>query len=130
MTYAEIKDLVMHQINYDSDDVDEYEPYIGAYINEGYNELVYAYAGVYVTNASTTYPTLVNGEDEPATPEWTHKALADWATWMVYRNGSPAKQNRGYLYKQSFDQMVGRVRAAGGSTGIAAKITVFSNVPD
>ena len=130
MTYAEIKDLVMHQINYDSEDVSDFEPYIGAYINDGYNEMAYAYAGEFVTNASTTYPSLVNGVDTPATPEWTHKAIADWATWCVYRNGSPAKQNRGYVYRQSFEETRNRVRAMGGSTGITTKITNFSNIPD
>lgn len=128
MTYAEIKDLVMHQINYDSEDVTDFEPYIDAYVNEGYNELVYAYAGVYA--GSTSYPVLSDGSDLPLTPVWTHKSLADWATWCVYRNGNPSRQNRGYPFRQSFENVVSRVRTAGGSTGITTKITTFTNIPE
>lgn len=128
MTYAEIKELVMHQIGFDGDDVTEFEPYIAAYVNEAYNELVYAYAGAYVP--STAYPILEEGSDLPLTPDWTHMAISNWATWCVYRNGSPSKQARGRELKDAFEKTVSRVRTAGGSAGITTKITTFSNIPD
>lgn len=117
----------MHQINYDSEDVLDFEPYIDAYINDGYNELVYAYDGSYAP--STAYPSLVEGSDLPLTPVWTHMALANYGTWCTFRNGSPSKQARGYPFKQAFEDVVSRVRTAGGSTGITTKITTFSNIP-
>jgi hypothetical protein len=127
MTYAEIKDLVMFQTNNDSDDLGDFLPYVNTYVNEGYNLLVQAYAGKYL---GTDYPPLYHDEETPLTPAWTHKALADWATWCIYRNGNPSKQNRGYVFRQAAEIMFSQIRSAGGSTGIATPVTQFTNIPD
>ena len=128
MTYAEIKDLVMFQTNNDSDDLGDYLPYVSSYVNEGYDKLVLAYTGTH-TDAAGAYPPLYNDSEVPLTPGWTHKAIADWATWLVYRNGNPQKQQRGFVFEQSAEQVFSRVRSAGGAAGIANPVTQFTNIP-
>ena len=129
MTYAEIKDRVMFQTNNDSEDLGDFMPYINRYVNEGYDRLVLAYAGVH-TSATGTYTPLYNDSDSPLTPVWTHGALADWATWCIYRNGNPQKQQRGLSFKDDAEEIERQIRSAGGSTGLATPITAFSNIPD
>ena len=129
MTYAEIKDLVMFQTNNDSEDLGDFMPYINGYVNEGYDRLVLAYAGVHLT-ATGTYKPLYNDEDSPLTPIWTHKALSDWATWCIYKNGNPQKQQRGLLFRQSAELVESQIRSAGGSAGLTTKITAFTNIPE
>lgn len=123
MTYAEIKNLVMFQTNNDTEDLGDYMAGIGAYVNEGYEELVLAYTGEHLVTP------LINGSDVPAAPVWSHKALADWATWCIYRNGNPQKQQRGFVFKQSAEQVFSRIRSAGGAAGIANPVTQFTNIP-
>lgn len=115
MTLAEIKHQVMFQSNNDLDDLSEYEPHLADYINDGYDQLVFAYDKKHI--GSDEYPALSAGTDVPNAPEWTHRYLADWATWLVYRNGNPQKQNRGYPYRESFLWMLSRVLDEGGKAG-------------
>ena len=63
-------------------------------------------------------PRLGDSTDTPLTPEWTHRYLADWATWLIYRNGNPQKQQRGYAYRESFEKMLSQVADEGGVNGI------------
>ncbi len=56
---------------------------------------------------------LEENEDEPKLPDWTHGALADWATWSLYTNGNPQKQNRGLYYRQRYDDVMKRLRPFG-----------------
>ena len=118
MTLSEIKAQVMFQTNNDSDDLADFEPHIGEYVNDGYDRLVFVWAKEHVSETSATYPTLSEGTDVPNLPEWTHKYLADWATWLVYRNGNPQKQQRGYAFRQSFEDMLSRVYNSGGLAGL------------
>lgn len=126
MTLGEIKNLVMFQTNNDSEDIDDYLPALTDYINEAYDRLVTAWANQHVP--STDYPALeeepndYTGDpwtlDVPKTPEWTHKHLADWATWLIYKNGNPQKQQRGYAFRESFERFLTRVIAEGGINGV------------
>jgi hypothetical protein len=127
VTYAEIKDLVMFQTNNDSEDLGDFMPYINGYVNEGYDRLVLAYAG---EHTGGDYPPLYNDTDVPLTPAWTHKALSDWATWCIYKNGNPQKQQRGLLFRQSAELVESQIRSAGGSAGLTTKITAFTNIPE
>lgn len=129
MTYAEIKNLVMFQTNNDADDLGDYLPQVNTYVNEGYEELILAYASEHL-DADGDYPPLRNDSETPLLPIWSHKALADWATWCIYRNGNPQKQQRGSVFKEDFDTVMRRIRGAGGSTGITTPITAFTNLPD
>ena len=118
MTLGEIKYHVMFQTNNDADDIGDYEPHIIDYINEAYDRLVNVYARKHTEFARVDYPRLGDSTDTPLTPEWTHRYLADWATWLIYRNGNPQKQQRGYAYRESFEKMLSQVADEGGVNGI------------
>ena len=108
----------MFQTNNDADDLGDFLPYLMDYINEGYDRLAFAWTG--------EHPEGLGETDTPLLPEWTHHAIADWATWMVYRNGNPQKQNRGYAFRNAFDEVLGRMISEGGSQG---KPENFFNIP-
>ncbi|MDD3411575.1 MAG: hypothetical protein PHY12_12290 [Eubacteriales bacterium] len=103
MTLAEMKAMVMYQTNNDADDLGDFEPYLDSYLNEGYDKLVQGFLGVHIGNEAM--PRLLQDTDAPRIPDWCHRAIADYATWMVYRNGTPNKQNRGYAYRTAFEEM-------------------------
>lgn len=126
MNVGEIKNAVMFQTNNDVDDIADYIPYLIGYIGEGYDKLVYAYAGVHPSAEEETYKPLRSDHDVPATPEWTHRALADWATWMIYRNGNSQKQQRGYAFRSAFEEIIAKVISEGGAKGKAQN---FFNIP-
>lgn len=52
---------------------------------------------------------LAEDDDIPKLPRWTHAALADWATWRLYMNGNPQKQNRGMVYRAAYDEVFRRL---------------------
>ena len=87
MTYAEIRGDVPDGQRHA--DYTEYEPSLGAYINEGYGKLLYAYDKTRV--GDETNPALAEIRT-PGIPEHAHRAIADYATYMLYRNGSPERQ--------------------------------------
>lgn len=126
MTLEEIKDRVMFQTNNDSEDVGDYLPHLEDYINDGYDRLVNVWAKAHVP--SEDWPALREYEEQepatdppvdvPRTPEWTHKYLADWATWLVYRNGNPQKQQRGYAFRETFLSMLSTISGEGGMNGL------------
>ena len=118
MTLGEIKYHVMFQTNNDVDDIGDYEPHLIDYINEAYDRLINVWDKQHTRFAKVDYPRLGDDSDTPLTPEWTHRYLADWATWLVYRNGNPQKQQRGMAYRQSFEQMLAQVADEGGADGI------------
>ena len=134
MTLEEIKSRVMFQTNNDDEDVGDYMPHLVDYINDGYDRLLDAWAGEHINTAG--YPALVDDDPSPspAVPDWIHPYLADWATWLVYRNGNPNKQQRGYAFRSSFDEMLAKVRNEGGlnglnSDGTLKKYKYFRNIP-
>ena len=115
MTLGEIKNQVMFQANNDPEDIEDYLPHVVDYINEGYDRLINAWNKNHV-------PVIVDrlefDVDEPETPEWTHRALCDWATWLVYRNGNPQKQQRGMVYRNAFEEVLAKIRDEGGADGL------------
>lgn len=123
MTVGEIKNEVMFQTNNDVDDLGDFVPYLMDYINEGYDRLVYAWAEHHLDEE---YVRLQADSDVPNLPEWTHRALADWATWLVYRNGNPQKQNRGVPFQSAFYDVLGKITDEGGNKG---KVKNFFNIP-
>jgi len=118
MTLGEIKYHVMFQTNNDADDIGDYQPHIIDYINEAYDRLVNVWDKQHTRFANVDYPRLGDDTDVPLTPEWTHRYLADWATWLVYRNGNPQKQQRGMAYRASFEAMLSQVADEGGKAGL------------
>lgn len=108
MTLEEIKSQVMFQVNTDEEDLEDYEPHVSDYINEGYDRLVHGYAGVHVA-AGTEYTPLKDLKEEPKLPLYAHRALADYATYMIYRNGNAVKQNRGMAFYGAFSEVESRL---------------------
>ena len=132
MTVEEIKSEVMFQTNNDADDVGDFLPSLLGYINDGYDRLVKAWTKSHTPQDD--YPRLTEDSDEPNLPEWTHRHIADWATWLVYRNGNPSKQNRGMAFRASFEEIVSRIAAEGGLNALNADGTnkqykYFFNIP-
>lgn len=113
MTLAEMYDQIMFQTNNDADDLGDFTPHIGDYVNEGYDKLVEAYAGEHVSEDSENYPTLYARGDEPNLPSYSHRAIVDYATYLVYRNGNAVKQNRGNSYYNSFYETTVKLKYEG-----------------
>ena len=130
MTLSEIKYQVMFQTNNDMEDLGDFEPHIVDYINDGYDKLVKVYDNQHTGFGDTAYPRLMENEDAPLTPEWTHRYLADWATWLIYRNGNPQKQQRGYAFRESFEGLLSRIADEGGRAGeTGGPYKRFRNIP-
>lgn len=120
----EIKQEVMFQSNNDFEDLEEFLPYLDGYINEGYDRLVYAWAKVHCGDEE--YPFLSGDKDTPNLPEWVHRGICDYATWLVYRNGNPQKQQRGQAYLAQFEDLLSRALSGGGKNG---RVRNFYNIP-
>lgn len=134
MTLSEIKNTVMFQTNNDEEDISDFLPSLTDYINEAYDRLVFVWAYQHVDESNDTYYPLTDDSDEPMTPAWTHRYLADWATWLCYRNGNPQKQQRGMAYRESFLQMLAKISDMGGINGLnedgsMKKYKKFINIP-
>lgn len=134
MTLQQIKEQVMFQTNNDAEDLGDFMPALNDYINEAYDRLVNVWATTHISNENTTYHPMTEDLDVPATPAWTHRFLADWATWLVYRNGNPQKQQRGYAFREAFLSMLSMVSDQGGMNGLnedgtQVKYKNFRNIP-
>ena len=133
MTLGSIKDQVMFQTNNDAEDIEDYLPHILDYVNDGYDRLVKVWDASHVGSTLKHVP-LSDDTDVPATPEWTHKALADWATWLVYRNGNPQKQQRGMAFRSAFEEVLSKIADEGGASGLnedgtQKRYKKFINIP-
>lgn len=122
MTVAEIKNMVMFQTNNDADDLGDFMPHLMHYVNEGYDLLLEAY-----TKTRLAEPTqrMTKDTDIPELPVWMHRAIADYATWLVYRNGNPQKQQRGYAFLSAFESVAALARESGAN----GKAQNFFNIP-
>jgi hypothetical protein len=118
MTLREMKEQVMFQTNNDADDLEDFEPHINDYMNDGYDRLVFVWDHQHVLPGSEKYPPLTEDTDVPNVPEWMHRYLTDWATWLVYRNGNPQKQQRGLAFRESFLWLLSYVSDQGGADGL------------
>ena len=133
MTFAEIKDQIMFQTNNDAEDIEDYLPHVNDYINDGYDRLVKVWTKTYHVPADD-YPRLENDQDEPNLPAWLHRYICDWATWLVYRNGNPQKQQRGRAYYESFMLILSQISGEGGLEGLnedgtSKQYKKFINIP-
>lgn len=113
-----LKERAVFQATGDVEETPELEPYVGQYINEGYDRLHGMYAG------RTPEPLLL-APDEPDLPEWAHGAIADYAAFMLLRNGNPQRQGRGMQFRAAFEEAVARVLREGGSRGKRTRLTGF-----
>ena len=135
MNLLEIKNMVMFQTNNDADDLGDFLPYLEDYINEGYDRLTVVYAGEHVSIDSDLYLPLTHDKSSPELPDWAHRAIADYATWLIYRNGNVQKQNRGQQYRAAFEEVLSRLQGmsvdaeTGLRTVLGNKVKKFINIP-
>lgn len=130
MTLGEIQSRVIYQVNADEDDLSDYEPHLTGYINDGYDRLLYAL--VQKNAPSTLFPYLSATADTPKLPEWTHNAIADYATWLVYRNGNTQKQSRGQAFYARFIEIESKCKNMSGQMEVdeeTGEITQTSTKP-
>jgi len=112
MDLSALRQQVMFQIGGDAEDVQDFLPYLTDYLNEGYDRLVMAAHGRHVGEGENDFAPLAHGKSVPELPAWTHRAIADWATWLICRNGNAQRQNRGYAFRRAFEDVESRLRAA------------------
>ena len=112
MILLELKQQVMFQTGNDAEDLGDFLPHLTDYINEGYDLLLMACEKQHVGEDSGVHP-LAHDKSEPELPAWMHRSLADYAAWLVYRNGSAQKQSRGYVFRKAFEETLSRARNAG-----------------
>ena len=102
MTLSDIKEAVMFQTDNDRNDLGDFLPFLIAYINEGYDRLMYAW--------KQEHPQpLIQDADRPEIPVWAHNGIVDWATYMIYRNGNGLKQQRGMAYLNMYQSIRARL---------------------
>ena len=101
MTLLDIKHQVMFQIGSDAEDLGDFQPHVTRYINEGYDRAAMAWAGQHVGGEEGELPPLGHDRAVPEVPDWLHAAIADWAAWLIYRNGNSSRQNRGYPFRSA-----------------------------
>lgn len=123
MTVSDIKNRIMYQTGNDGEDVTDHLPWVLEYINQGYDKMLIAHVKQHV--GSEEYPMLSGDEDNPNLPEWVHYALADFATWCIYRNGNTQRQQRGMRYLASFEEALTDLRCDPASNNV----TNFFNIP-
>ena len=112
MDLSALRQQVMFQIGGDAGDVQDFLPYLNDYINEAYDRLVMAAYGKHVCPEDERFQPLTYELSRPHLPAWTHRAIADWATWLVCRNGSAQRQNRGYAFRKAFLDVESRLRGS------------------
>lgn len=124
MTVSELKNRIMYQTGNDGEDVSDHLPWVLEYLNEAYDKLCIIFAKEHV--GGEAFPKLVADSDVPKLPEWVHYALADFATWCIYRNGNVQRQQRGMRYLASYEEAVVALR----HDPAQKKAKNFFNIPD
>ena len=112
MTLEQMKQRVMFQTGNDAADLGDFLPYLVDYLNDGYDRLLFAHCGMHLSDGGVFQP-LRHDKSTPELPDWAHEAIAEWATWLICRNGAPGRQNRGLLVRASFEETERRLRAQG-----------------
>ena len=115
MNLQEIKEQVLFQAGSDAAELGDFMPHLLDYINDGYDRLAAAVHGEHLSPEHETLFPLRHDKDLPALPAWTHSAVADWATWLIYRNGGSSRQNRGYVFRSGFENVEKKLHGAAAS---------------
>jgi len=130
MTLQDLRQQVLFQTGNDLDDLGDFQPHLTDYLNDGYDRLCVALCGEHVSEDSAEHPPLVMERDEPALPAWAHGAVGDWATWLIYRNGSATRQSRGYAFRASFEAAEKKLRGmTAEEKGLKSTGAHFGNIP-
>ena len=105
MRFEELKRLSAFQAMGDEEEAEQLSPHLERYINEGYERLA---------SLTGLQPEALRlAEDEPILPEWMHAAIADFATWLLLRNGNPQRQARGMQYRAAYEETIARLMREG-----------------
>ena len=130
MTLMDLRQQVLFQTGSDLEDLGDFQPHLTDYLNDGYDRLCVAMDGQHVAEDSEAHPPLAMERDEPALPAWAHSAIADWATWLIYRNGSATRQSRGYAFRAAFEAVENRLRGlTAEQKGQRSAPARFGNIP-
>lgn len=122
MNLLQLKERVMFQTDHSAEEAAEHLPHLRDYLNEGYDRLCMALYGKHVEEAGD-FPPLSHDRSQPELPLWAHAPLADYACWMICRNGAPARQSRGLAFLKAFEDALSRARME------AAQGRRFRNLP-
>jgi hypothetical protein len=85
----------MAQFGADAEDLREFLPEVEGYLNAAYNIASHLKNKKFVGGGADEVPRLAADTDIPDLPEWVHEYLCDYATYLIYRNGNQARQQRG-----------------------------------
>ena len=110
MNLQELKEQVLFQIGTDLEEMDEALPFLLRFLNDGYDRLAMACFGQHVSMDHPSLLPLAHDRAVPAIPVWAHGAIADWASWMLYRSGGASRQSRGYVFKSAFEETEKKLR--------------------
>ena len=124
----------MHQTGSDETDLHDALPQLHRYLNDAYDQLLAAWEpGAHISGMGGPSPSgtavlpLVDDEDKPALPDWTHQGMVDYATSMLFRNGNAHRQLRGMPYLSAFQDVRARIFSEGGKRGMPVQYrNVFS----
>ncbi len=108
MTLEKLKNLIMIQTGNDVEDYPDFAEQSLVYLNAGYRRVYRHWHGKMPETG------LALDTDEPQVPEALHEAIADWATWLLYRNGNISKQNRGLAFREAAERALSQVPQNGG----------------
>lgn len=112
MTVGEIKRLVVEQFGQTDDEARPHMPKLTLYINDGYDIMVNAWKPrTHIGDEG--FPRMMADDETPQLPIWLHAYLADYATYLIYRNGNAQRQQRGIPYLARFNEAVSRIRLEG-----------------
>jgi hypothetical protein len=116
MTFEAMMQRAIFQYNADWDDYEDYAPHVDAYINDGYDQILYALTKYHLDELQFFYTLSAETDLEvaPGVPEWTHLPICDYATYMLYRNGNPQKQQRGQEFLSNFLKCLQKCENMGG----------------
>jgi hypothetical protein len=96
----------MAQFGADAEDLREFLPELEGYLNSAYNLMSWYADKKRVGNRENERPRLAEDSDIPDVPEWTHEYMCDYATYLIYRNGNQARQQRGIPFLQRWNEGV------------------------
>lgn len=134
MTFEAMMQRAIFQYNADWDDYEDYAPHVDAYVNDGYDQVLYALTKYHLDDVPVfhTLDAVEDAQNEPKVPQWTHLPICDYATYLLYRNGNPQKQSRGREFLDNFLKCIQKCQNLAGSATVdteTGEITFSQTAP-
>ncbi len=131
MTLEQLRQRALAASGNDLDDLDDLEPQLTQYVNEGYDRLLHLWRGRHVGSGAADADPLRHAKAVPDLPDWAHPAVADWAAWQLCQSGSGQRRERGLLLRERFEQTRRRLlsEAAQSDAARAARGGRFIHLP-